>query len=116
MAAGAVSSLKDIDELTSRDIAVAAAGGDKVALDALAGAGRALGTGLANIVHLFNPEVIAVGGGVAGAGEMILGPARESMRSQLMDGILASVRVVPAELGNMASLVGASMMALEITD
>jgi glucokinase len=116
MAAGAVSSLKDSDELTSRDIAAAAAGGDKVALDALAGAGRALGTGLANIVHLFNPEVIAVGGGVAGAGEMILGPARESMRSQLMDGILASVRVIPAELGNMASLVGASMMALETTD
>jgi hypothetical protein len=47
---------------------------------------------------------------------MILGPARESMRSQLMDEILASVRVVPAELGNTASLIGASMMALETTD
>jgi glucokinase len=116
MAAGAGSSLEDSDGLTPKDIADAAAGGDRVALDALAGAGRALGTGLANIVHLFNPEVIAVGGGVAGAGELILGPARESMRAQLMDDILASVRVVRAELGNMASLAGAAMMALETTD
>ncbi len=114
--AGAGSALEDRDDLTSEDVAAAAAGGDKVAITALADTGRALGTGLANIVHLFNPEVIAVGGGVAGAGEMILGPARESMLGQLMDDILASVRIVPAELGNMASLVGASMMALETVD
>lgn len=113
---GAVSALEDSEDLTAEDVATAASKGDKVALDALAGAGHALGTGLANIVHLFNPEVIAVGGGVAGAGELILAPARESMRAQLMDEILASVRVVPAELGNMASLVGASMMALEAAD
>ena len=116
IAAGTGSLLEDGDGLTAKDIATAAADGDKVALDALAGAGQALGTGLANIVHLFNPEVIAVGGGVAGAGELILGPARESMRGQLMDDILASVKVVQAELGNTASLVGASMLALDTTD
>ena len=54
-----------------------------------------------------------IGGGVAGAGELILGPARVSMRAMLMDEILAEVRVVPAELGNNASLAGAAMMALE---
>ncbi len=114
--AGAGSVLEDSEDLTAENVTAAAAEGDMVAIAALADAGRALGTGLANIVHLFNPEVIAVGGGVARAGELILGPARESMNGQLMDDILASVRVVPAELGNMASLVGASMMALETTD
>jgi glucokinase len=114
--AGEPSSLEDRDSMTAADVAVAAGQGDAVAIGALAGAGRALGTGLANIVHLFNPEVIAVGGGVAGAGDLILGPATESMRAQLMAGVLAEVRVVPAELGNMASLVGASMMALENTE
>ena len=113
MAAGKESSLDDGDGLSAEDVADAAADGDSVAIEALAGAGRALGTGLANIVHLYNPEVIAVGGGVAGAGDLILEPARESMRGQLMDDILASVRVVPAELGNSASLIGASMLALE---
>lgn len=116
IAAGAESVLADGESLTSKDVAAAAAGGDEVATEALADAGRALGTGLANIVHLFNPEVIAIGGGVAGAGDLIFEPARESMRGQLMDDILAAVKVVPAELGNMASLVGASMMALEKTD
>jgi glucokinase len=116
IAAGASSSLEDSGAMTAKDVADAAAGGDSVALEALAGTGRVLGTGLANIVHLFNPEVIAVGGGVGGAGELILGPARESMRSLLMDGILAEVRVVPAELGNNAALVGAAMMALGPAD
>jgi glucokinase len=111
MSAGAVSVLDDSDLLTSKDIARAAAGGDEVATEALAGAGRALGTGLANIVHLFNPEVIAIGGAVAGAGDLILRPARESMRGQLMADILAAVKIVPAELGNMAALTGAAMMA-----
>jgi len=116
IAAGAESVLVDSDSLTSRDIGAAAAEGDAVAIEALAAAGRALGTGLANIVHILDPEVIAIGGGVAGAGELILGPARESMRVQLMADILDAVKVVPAELGNMASLVGASMMALRKMD
>jgi glucokinase len=113
LASGAPSALEDGEGLTSRLIAEAAGRGDAVAVKALEETGRALGTGLANIVHMFNPEVIAVGGGVAGAGELILGPARESMREQLMDEILAAVRIVPAELGNTASLVGAAMMALD---
>lgn len=116
IAGGRGSVLEDSDSLTARDVAAAAADGDAVAIAALAEAGRVLGTGLANIVHLFNPEVIAVGGGVAGAGDLILEPARESMRAQLMDDILARVRVVPTELGNNASLVGATMMALEAAD
>ncbi len=116
IATGIGSVLDGSDSLTAKDVAEAAAEGDEVALEALAGAGRSLGTGLANIVHLFNPEVIAVGGGVAGAGDLILEPARQSMREKLMDDILARVKVVPTELGNSASLVGASMMALETTD
>ena len=113
LAAGNGSALEDSPGLSARDIYEAAEAGDAVALEALAGTGRVLGAGLANVVHLFNPEVIAIGGGVAGAGELILGPAREAMRARLMDGILAKVRVVPAELGNNASLAGAAMMALE---
>jgi len=112
IAAGTGSVLDGGESLTPRDVAAAAAEGDVVAIEALAAAGRALGTGLANIVHLFDPEVIAIGGGVAGAGDLILEPARESMHGQLMADTYAGVKVVPAELGNMASLVGSSMMAL----
>jgi glucokinase len=111
IADGGASVLPATGPLTAREVFEAATRGDRVALEALAMTGRALGRGLANLVHLFNPEVIAVGGGVAGAGELILAPAREAMREMLMDEVLAEVRIVPAALGNSASLVGASMMA-----
>jgi glucokinase len=113
ISSGAESTLSGIEDITPRDTAEAAEKGDKVAIEALAETGRALGTGLANVVHILNPEVIALGGGVAGAGELIMGPARETMRSHLLDDVLASVRVVPAELGNSASLIGAAMLALD---
>ncbi len=99
--------------LTVRDISEAASLGDGVAIEALAETGRLLGIGLANIVHILNPEVVAVGGGVAGAGDFILEPARKSMKEHLIGDILSTVRIVPAELGNMAAFLGASMLALE---
>lgn len=111
IAGGEPSILPDSRGLTARQVFEAATRGDRVALEALALTGRALGRGLLNLVHLFNPEAIAVGGGVAGAGDLILDPAREAMRDLLMDDVLSAVRVVPAELGTSASLVGASMMA-----
>jgi glucokinase len=90
----------------------AAAAGDAVAAAAFEETGRWLGIGLANIVHILAPEAIAIGGGVAGAGEFLLGPAREAMRASLMDEAMAVVRIVPAALGNRASFVGVSLLAL----
>src|SRR3712207_1329960 len=54
--------------------------GDEAALSVLEEAGRWLGIGLANFVNIFNPEVVAVGGGVMGAGDLILKPARDEVR------------------------------------
>ncbi|MCU0639154.1 MAG: ROK family protein [Candidatus Krumholzibacteria bacterium] len=99
--------------LTVREIHEAALLGDAAAVETLAETGRLLGIGLANVVHILNPEAIAVGGGVAGAGDFILEPARKSMKEHLIGDILSAVRIVPAELGNMASFLGASMLALE---
>lgn len=100
-------------ELTVKDISRAAGGGDEAAAAALARTGYYLGIGLANSVHLVNPEIIAIGGGVAGAGDLIMEPALESMRGHLMGNALLGVRVVQAELGNSASFIGAAVMAME---
>jgi glucokinase len=97
--------------LTVEEISRAASSGDAVAVEALAETGRYLGVGLANIVHMLAPEAIAVGGGVSGAGDFILAPARATLRDSVMDEALASVRVVPAELGNRASFIGVSLLA-----
>ncbi|MBN2070516.1 MAG: ROK family protein [Candidatus Krumholzibacteriota bacterium] len=103
----------DSGKITVRDISAAAAAGEKSALAALEETGRFLGIGLANVAHILNPEIIAIGGGVSGAGEMILGAARISMRECLIGDILSSVRVVAAELGNKASFIGAALLAQE---
>jgi glucokinase len=100
--------------LSVEDLSRAAAAGDAVAIAALAGTGRYLGIGLANIVHILAPEAIAIGGGVAGAGDFILDPARATLRDCVMDKAMASVRIVPAELGNKASFIGVSLLALSL--
>jgi glucokinase len=89
----------------------AATSGDEVAVRALAETGRYLGIGLANVVHILAPEAIAIGGGVAGAGDLILEPARTTVRASVMDEAMASVRIVPAELGNTASFLGVALLA-----
>jgi glucokinase len=97
---------------TVETLSRAAASGDAVAAAAFGETGRWLGIALANVVHILAPEAIAIGGGVAGAGELILGPARATVRECLMDKAMASVRIVPAELGNRASFIGVSLLAL----
>ncbi len=99
---------------TAKDVYVAARGGDRIAIETLAETGLYLGVGLINIVHIFNPEIIAVGGGVAGAGDLLLEPARAAMRERMMDEIFSPVRVVSALLGNKASFIGASLLAKEL--
>jgi glucokinase len=93
------------------ELARAAARGDEVAARVFAETGRYLGIALANIVHILAPEAIAVGGGVAGAGEILFGPARETLRRSVMDDRMAEVRVVPAELGNRAAVLGSALLA-----
>ncbi len=87
--------------------------GDPVARDAMDAIARALGVGLSSIVNMLNPEVIVVGGGVIAAGEMLLGPARDEMRSRALLPARDAVRVVPAAFGDEAGMIGAALLAME---
>jgi glucokinase len=100
-------------ELTGPLVTELAEAGDPVAAEAIEAIGRNLGVGLANVVNIFNPEVIVVGGGVIGAGELLLGPAREEMMSRALAPARDVVRVVAAEYGPDAGMVGAAILARE---
>src|SRR5690606_20860809 len=101
-----------LDAITGPVVTTAARAGDKVACEAFQETGRWLGVGLADLVQILDPEVLVVGGGVAEAGELLLGPAREAYHQALAArGRLpvASVRV--ARLANNAGVVGAADLA-----
>jgi glucokinase len=105
--------LEEGRELSGPLVTELAEAGDPVALDALAAIGRNLGIGLANVVNIFNPEVVVVGGGVIAAGELLLGPAREVMHARALAPNRDVVRVEAAAYGPEAGMVGAAIMARE---
>jgi glucokinase len=105
--------LEEGRELTGPFVTELAHDGDPVARDAIETVGRALGVGLANLVNVLNPEVIVIGGGVIAAGEMLLEPARREMRERALMPARDAVRVVAAEFGEEAGMIGAALMARE---
>ena len=101
-----------IDGLDAPLVTRAAREGDPAALECLEVVGRALGRGLADLAAVLDPGVFVVGGGVAEAGELLLGPARNAYAQQLTGGgHRPHAEVRAALLGNEAGLVGAADLA-----
>jgi glucokinase len=91
--------------------------GDAVARAALARIGESLGAAIGSLVNVFDPELVVIGGGVgAAAGELLLEPARDAARREAMPPADESLRVVAAELGSEAGLVGAALVGFEALD
>jgi glucokinase len=98
-------------QILGEDVTRLAREGDGVALSVLEETGRWLGIGLASFVNIFNPEVVAVGGGAMEAGELILEAARRevSQRSRPPSRDLAEVQI--ATLGPKSGVLGAAALA-----
>ncbi len=97
--------------LSSRDVFARLQGGDEAARQAFRRAGVFLGVLLAQIVYSLNPERISIGGGVAAAGEALLGPAREELARRVVAAAFACTRIEAARLGNEAGMAGAAALA-----
>jgi glucokinase len=104
-----------VERISGRWVAEAAKRGDEAASSVLRSAGRALGVGMSNVVNIFDPEVIVIGGGLAQAGEPLLGPARDRMNAMLLAQGRRPQRLEIALLGNDAGVVGAAALALART-
>ena len=96
-------------DITPYVVAVAAKEGDPVAKQIFRIMGEYIGMGLTSVVNLLNPEKIIIGGGVADAGDILLDPIRETIAKRAMT-IQKNVQVVPAQLGNTAGVIGASLL------
>lgn len=106
--------MADRDEpLSGVLVAVAARQQDGLALEILTRAGHALGVAVASFVHLFNPEIVAIGGGVIAAGDLLFGPMHAALESQLMRPFAENLWVGASELDQDAGLLGAAVLARE---
>jgi glucokinase len=102
----------DPSKLTGPLITAAAQAGDPLAIELLAEIGTWLGVGIANLAAAFDPGMFVIGGGVSAAGPLLLDPARETFRRQLTGrGYRPEPRIVAAELGNEAGLIGVADLA-----
>jgi glucokinase len=105
--------LRDGRDLDGPLVTELAHDGDPAAAAVLELIGTRLGVAIANLVNIFNPELVVVGGGVMGAGEMLLEPARAEMLSRALPPSRDVVKVVAAEFAHEAGMVGAAALALD---
>ncbi|MBJ7331111.1 MAG: ROK family protein [Solirubrobacteraceae bacterium] len=100
-------------EITGALVTELAHDGDAAAEKAVRRIGRWLGVGIANVVNIFNPQTVVIGGGVIGAGELLLGPAREVVAARALPPMRDAVQIVPSGFGAESGMLGAALLARE---
>ncbi len=96
--------------VNTRIVAEAARAGIPLARKIINRAAEALGVGLVDIIHIFNPEIIILGGGVTQVGDLLLEPALHIVATRTMRVPRETVRIVTAKLGNDVGLIGAGAL------
>lgn len=111
IAGGAKSLLLELVEgeprnISARIIAAAAARGDPLSLEIISQAAIYLGIGMVNLVNIFNPDMIVIGGGVARIGNPLLEPARKIVSERAFELPAQAVKIVPSQLWDNAAVLG----------
>ncbi|EID52649.1 ROK family protein [Saccharomonospora xinjiangensis] len=99
--------------VTAADVSRAAQSGDRVSVELLTRAGRLIGNLLATLVSFYNPALVIIGGGVSGAGDLLLAAVRETVYRRSLPLATRELRITRSELSDRAGLVGAAFMALD---
>jgi glucokinase len=87
-----------LDAITAQTVYQAAHEGDELAREVVNDTARFLGSGLANLLNIFNPEVVVVCGGVTGAGDLLFMPLRREVARRAFKPAVAACRIVPGQL------------------
>lgn len=103
----------DIEDIDARIIGIAAHEGDSVALEAVEHCGFCVGLGVVTLLHLFNPEIVVIGGGVSNIGALLFNKIRATVEKYaLTDAYWRDLQIVPAGLGGDVSIIGAGALVL----
>ncbi len=103
----------DIEAVTAKEVGEAAAAGDPLALEIVAREARIIGLGFVNLLHLYDPAMIVVGGSVSLMGDLLLEPVRRIVQQYAMPPY-RDRPIVPAALGDDCGLMGAAALAFDI--
>ncbi len=98
---------RDPSQITAEMVANAAKQGDPVAYTVFDRAMEYLGIGIANLINIFNPEAVVIGGGVAQAGDILFDKVRKTVNARSLKKIAKDIQIVPATFGKKASVMGA---------
>ena len=105
------SSLDNHRVLTPEIIAGAARKGDRVACEVFAEVSYYIAIGVANIIALFDPDIVVISGGIARAGRVLFDPVRKNVRQLVLGAKHRSYKILPAKLGDDAGVLGAAFFA-----
>jgi glucokinase len=105
-----------LDNCSPKTLAASAEAGDPVAIQVWDGIAEKLACALTSTVFLLNPEVIIIGGGVSKAGKLLFEPLQKKLFSQIGVPFREHLRILPAQFGNEAGMIGAANEALEHAD
>ena len=116
LVSGEASALAEIYQqngrVTAEDVAIAARNGDVLAIRVIASSARYLGIGLVNLVNIFNPGMIIIGGGLSRMGDILLEPAIQVVKDKAFRVLSGAVRIVPSRLGDDAAVLGGAAFVL----
>jgi glucokinase len=103
----------DLEQITAQTVYEAAYAGDELALEVVNDTARFLAVGVANLLNVFNPEVVVVCGGVTLAGEHLFVPLRREVARRAFKPAVTACRIVPGELVGTAGVYGAAKVFLD---
>ncbi len=102
----------DLARVSAETVGHAALAGDQLAQSVIAGAGRAIGQNIVNLLHAFNPGIVICGGGLTKMGNLLMEPIRQTVAERVMAHDYL-VEIVLAQLGDDVALLGALALAME---
>jgi len=112
IASGLFSSLSGMQTISAKDVAEAADQGDPLAIQAMKQAGTFMGVALADYMHIFNPSIVILGGGVSRSGPHYMNPMKEALQTHVISPkYLEDLEITFAALGDDAGLLGTLELA-----
>lgn len=103
----------DLRDFSAKSVMSAARDGDALGLKVLDRVSNALGIAIGNLIHIFNPQLIVIGGGVSRAGEVLLSAVKKRTRENVMRSFWGTYKIVLSDLVDDAGIYGAASTGFE---